>query len=104
MVRKQNNKKENLCQKCRGNKAKYIKRFDYRKLPNKYFHYPDPLLMRAIEMSYFQTDSVNIFPDYWIDLPQDLILTKYDYRVCKECYEVEKQKSIPEWNSWENFP
>ena len=87
-----------LCQKCRQKNAKYNRKFDYHKLPHKYFHQPEGTFGSLVYGYGLREDQ--IYPRLWINVPADKILTTYDWRLCRKCYKSEKMKHIEEWNEW----
>lgn len=83
------------CRNCKLNEASYVRKFDHTKLPKEYFHEPDPTLKTMLEIS-----SVEIYPEYWIHLPDHLKLTRYDFKVCDECYAKLISYPTNAWNYW----
>lgn len=99
------NKTNNICQKCGSlngtNYAKYIRTFDYHKLPEKYFYKPE-----GHEEALLKTSGISendLYPDYWIHLPKTLMVTKYPYKVCEKCYYIEKHEKLEVWNEWQKI-
>lgn len=88
------------CQICKINKADYVRVFDHTSLPAEYFYPPEENFELMIE-KIKDMNNVSFYPDCWIHLPMDKILTRYDTRYCKECYD--KCEKLDEWNYWIDF-
>lgn len=82
-----------LCSKCHINKAVKVRKLDKKKLPSEYFHPPDETI--SLMLKFHKMDSSNT--DYWIHLPPEMILSKYDYYLCHTCVSTEANY---EWNYW----
>jgi len=89
------------CQKCHKKKAKYIRKFDIDKVPTSYFMRQDDncadLLINYHKIDYYS----NKF--YFLKLPKEYLLTKYNYYVCKKCFDIEAKEDSMVWNSWEKI-
>ncbi len=89
---------EIICQKCKKEYASYIRTFDYEKLTDKYFYPPDEIIVSMLHCKNIY-DKL-IYPDFWVQLPKELILTKYPYKICENCYQIEKNFILNPWNEW----
>lgn len=87
-----------MCYRCSKTPYTYVRIFDHRLLPAEYFHQPDDNMLNI--MKTHGLSEMETYPEYWIHLPQDLILTKYPYKVCDECYQVAKNNQTYAWNIW----
>ena len=83
------------CMNCRSNPAIFLRDFDYKKLPVEYFHEPDEYVK-----SILRRENISAYPDYWIHLPHELKLTRYQYKVCIDCYNLLKDQDLNLWNEW----
>lgn len=86
------------CMKCHKNLAKHLRTFDYTKLSQEYFHRPNDGVISLLSVRGISGD--DLYPDYWIHLPSYILMTRYPYRVCDDCYETEKNIPLNAWNEW----
>jgi hypothetical protein len=86
------------CTKCRNNTAVKLRRLDKSKLPQQYYHKPDADLSIIMKLNKMDTSNT----DYWIHLPPSMILSKYDYYLCADCYKDNCELNY-EWNYWTNL-
>lgn len=95
--KKKSKNSKKLCMTCKNSEIKYIREFDYKKLPPEYFHRPDNSVITLANQ--FKASS-KMFPDFWIQLPKDLVLTKYVLCLCSTCYDKISSDPIQPWNRW----
>lgn len=89
-------KQNNICMRCNDNiVTNHVREFDYKKLPKEYFHEPNYYVVAILKRQ-----NIDPYPDYWIQLPPDLLLTRYRYRVCTLCYNQIKNDKLHPWNEW----
>lgn len=86
------------CQLCHEQPTTYVRVFDYRLLPTEFFQRPDQNILSLLH-SRGITDE-DAYPNYWVQLPKELSLTKYPFKICEICYCVEKNKPLNIWNQW----
>lgn len=91
-------RKKITCQKCHKFLTTYVRIFDYKMLPNEFFKRPDPSVEFLLNTSTFT--ETNIYPNFWVQLPKELNLTKYPFKVCDGCYQIEKDIPLNIWNQW----
>lgn len=87
--------KSRKCQSCKRHNATYMRSVNLSKIPQKY-------ILTENDVCYNMLISKNKFdinPLDLINLPKNLVMTKYDYYVCDICYEAESPMS-QEWNVW----
>jgi hypothetical protein len=73
--------------------------FNYKLLPPEYFHPPDENIV--IMLGYHGVK--NLYPDYWIHLPPEKLLTKYTTKACSYCYVNRYNKFADPWCQWKKL-
>ena len=99
--REERNKKLSQCMNCHSASAKHLRAFDYKKLPEEYFHRPESSV--ASLLAYRGIDDSQLYPDYWVHLPKQYTFTKYPLKVCDACYAKIKNDELQPWNSWKTL-
>jgi len=87
-----------VCMSCHNGIVTHIREFNYRKLPDAYFHEPHDYVL-----SILKRQNIDTYPDYWIQLPPGLKLTRYQYRVCDNCYNQIQRNEVYPWNEWRDL-
>ena len=91
--------KSDMCMRCNINDSKYIREFNYKKLPHEYFYKPHEFIIAILKIQ-----NINPYPDYWIQLPPELKLTRYKYKVCSNCFiRSILNENIYQWNEWKEL-
>jgi hypothetical protein len=90
--------KANLCMKCERANFSYVRVFDFTKLPREYFHQPSDTVTALLSSR--NINRTDMYPDYWIHLPINLLKTRYPYKVCESCYKQEATEYLHPWNKW----
>ncbi len=87
-----------MCYRCTSVPYTYIREFDYKLLPAEYFHLPDDNTLNIMKTQ--GLSEMETYPEYWIHLPREFVLSKYPYKVCDECYDAIKDNQTHVWNTW----
>jgi hypothetical protein len=97
----QNTSYKNRCQICKRLPASFIRKFDYSELPVEYFYPPEENFEVVVSRLQKEETDRLFYPDCWIHLPKEKILTRYDTRYCISC--KNKEKELDQWNYWTQF-
>lgn len=91
-------KKKILCRRCHSAQSTHVRVFDHKLLPPEYFYKPDEYTLGLLACRGINRDDA--YPNYWVHLPKEYELTKYPYKICEKCYEIEKNNTMNIWNRW----
>lgn len=90
------------CNQCKINDSYFVRKFISKNVPNKYILEYDSSCAQLLRIYY----KFDYFKDreQFINLPKSLIMTKYNYYLCKKCFEkytsdINNIQEFP-WNIW----
>ncbi|AYV75525.1 MAG: hypothetical protein Terrestrivirus2_33 [Terrestrivirus sp.] len=83
------------CSLCKKNPIKFIRKFKIKLLPSEYMLSIEDTCAQVLISSH----GLNYYEDkmHFVNLPRELALTKYDYKLCEQCYKIHKKKTINEY-------
>jgi hypothetical protein len=84
-----------ICQKCKINNSKYLRKINIDNVPQEYILPIDDIRSCIIINTYKKNPRDKI---HFINFPHDFVLTKYDYYLCQSCYDDKSHDHI--WNYW----
>jgi hypothetical protein len=85
------------CQKC-NSIAFYVRKLNIKLVPQKYIlDRNDPCAQAIMELHHIKYSDKYHF----ITFPKELVLTKYDYYLCDQCYQTRGETC--EWNYWKSL-
>jgi hypothetical protein len=89
------------CSVCKKNPIKYKRELNLNLVPNEYILSIDDTCAQILIVSYgmdYSKDKIN-----FVNLPKELVMTKYDYKLCEECYGGHIIKKVSDYSEYYNF-